>query len=460
MPFKYSLLLVKIQPKMMTNEYVKKSKLILIAATAFIISLVILLFQTPAKQIIMSTSCVVVIFMVTRPELFLTLFLIFRPCIDLLAEQKITGSVNSASVVTIFFIFIGSIILLRDDNIKIIKNNSVMLKVNKIFLCFLIISLISSINSTDFIISLADWLRLLSVIIIFNYAFLYFSERKIFYKLFIILLLSATIPVCLGLYQVVFSKGNHATLGLNRIYGTFTHPNVFAEYLVILFFVTIYFISVYKLNKVLLSAIILFLVIILLEIFSTYTRGVWIALAVSFVIFIIFHKGFKKLIYLAFIVIISLSFLQKIQARFADLKQLRPYEQSSWEWRIKMWSKTLGDIKENPVIGHGLGMYDKKFLFMAHNDYLRLAYEIGILGLITYLLFLLFILCPSMRRAMQEKNSSLKTAHITIASLLIAFLIMGAVDNLARSTLILLYMFCVIGALLGTDANINKKDAI
>ena len=100
-------------------------------------------------------------------------------------------------------------------------------------------------------------------------------------------------------------------------------------------------------------------------------------------------------------------------------------------------------------------MFEKNFLFMAHNDYLRLIYETGILGLIAYLSFFFIIFTRTIRRMIHEKNIRLKFRYATIASLTLAFLVMGISDNLARSTVILLYMFCIIGALAGNESDIS-----
>ena len=102
-------------------------------------------------------------------------------------------------------------------------------------------------------------------------------------------------------------------------------------------------------------------------------------------------------------------------------------------------------------------MYENKFLFMAHNDYLRIAYETGIVGLSAYLTFLFLILAHSIKKMAWERNGQFQAECVTVASIMIAFLIMSAVDNLARSTVVLLYTFCVIGALLGRESDITEK---
>ena len=432
-----------------------KNKIILLAIFALIASFLILQPATLVEKIISPITFTILIFVIIRPEFYFILFLTLRPCMDLMAERQIVGTLNAASIMTMLFILIGCIIILKKENIAKIMKNKFVVGTNKIFLCFLIFSLTSLINSSDFLTSLADWLRLVSIIIVFNYVFLYFSEDAKFKRLFILILLSAAIPLCLGAYQHFFNKGNHQTPGFNRIYGTFLHPNLLAQYLLILSLMILYFLKTYKPTKILKVISCVVLVVALFEILYTYSRGVWIALAISLIVFSGCYERTKRLFYFVLIFIRALVFFPKIHERFTDIGYLNSYRPNSWEWRIQVWTQTQSAVREHCIIGHGLGMFEKNFLFMAHNDYLRLIYETGILGLIAYLSFFFIIFTRTIRRMIHEKNIRLKFRYATIASLTLAFLVMGISDNLARSTVILLYMFCIIGALAGNESDIS-----
>jgi putative inorganic carbon (HCO3(-)) transporter len=419
----------------------------LAAVVALMIGSLILFSKTTGQAVIVSGVCVVAIFIAAYPQAFFILFLVLRPAMDLIAEKPIIGSINSASIATVFFILIGSSFVLRRENMARISASKVMVTANKIFLYFLAISLISTINSSDYVASLADWLRLVSVIVVFNYGYLYFSNNKTFKRLFTIISLSVFAPLCFGMYQYLFNTGDHFTLGFNRIYGTFQHPNVFALYLVFFFLMGLYFLRAYQPLKIGKFVSYLILAVVLFEIFHTYTRSAWIALAASLMVFSLAYKKYNKSVYFIFIFAVLLVFLPRLHERFVDIKSHNISQPNSWQWRLNVWAQTAAEIKDHSLIGHGLGMYEKKFLFMAHNDYLRLAYETGIPGLGAYLSFLFFIFVQSAKKIRPEKNMFLRSRHITIISLLIVFILMAAVDNLARSTVVALYIFCVIGAL-------------
>src|SRR6185436_6714370 len=102
-------------------------------------------------------------------------------------------------------------------------------------------------------------------------------------------LVSCLIPVGFGLYQFFAGTGIYER-GFNRLYGTFAHSNVFAEYLFLVIFLLIFMMARPEnrmvLKKVLLGSL-LFLVGFCF--YHTFTRTLWIAFAVS-VVFYAFMK--------------------------------------------------------------------------------------------------------------------------------------------------------------------------
>jgi len=432
-----------------------KTKIVAIYSPVMLFILVIswLLLDPTLNRIVLAIGLIGAIFVVIYPQVYFIFFILMRSSFDSMATHQLIGNINAASVFTILLIFIGIIILFKKDNLAKIKDDTFLLNINKVFLLLLFVSLFSLINTGNFIISFTNWFRLASVIVIFNYAYLYFSGEDKFRFLTYLVLLSSVLPLCFGFYQFLFKAGNLGTPGFNRIYGTFVHPNVFGQYLLIVFFLVFYFISNHRGNRVFWIGSYLVLFLITIEIYYTFARGVWIALFVSLILYILCYRGLgKKFFYLlALALLISLVY-GNFQERFVDISHSSSRNMSSWHWRVMVWSKTVSSIKEHPIIGHGLGMYRQKFYFAAHNDYLRIAYEIGILGLIFYLFFLYYILFKSIKNRLSAEETYENRKNSIVICLLVALLIMSTTDNLARSTVILLYMFCVLGGLLGGKA--------
>ena len=424
----------------------------------FVLVISYLLSDPSLSKILFSLGLIGAIFVVIYPQVYFIFFILMRSSVDLMATHQVIVNINVASVITILLVFIGIMVLFKNDNLAKIKSDTFLLNINRIFLLFLLVSLFSLINTGNLVISFTAWFRLLSIIVIFNYAYLYFSGEDNFRFLTYLVLISSILPLCFGFYQFLFEVGNLRTFGFNRIYGTFLHPNVFGQYLLIVFFLVLYFISSDKANRIIRLGLCVLILLITYEIYHTFSRGVWIALFVSLISYgLSYRKLFNRVLYVAVVALLIGMAYGNIKARFMDIKYSNPYHMSSWEWRVMVWNKTVSSVKEHAIIGHGLGMYEQKFHFMAHNDHLRLGYEIGLLGLIFYLYFLCYILFKSLRNALFTEDTYEKKRNMISVCLLVALLIMSVADNLARSTVILIYMFCVLGGLLGENTVTQKN---
>lgn len=350
--------------------------------------------------------------------------------------MDITGA---AALAALTLTYICILVLLNKNNLRKIGSNDFLRGFNRLFGLFLIYCLFSLAYAADKPAALTDFLRLLSVLAGVNYAVIYYSGKDNLLKLFKLISLAAIFPLFLGLYQLISKKGI-PELGFNRLYASFLHPNVFAQFLVFIFFILLYLLMNDKARTRAKLYLWLLTALTLLELFFTYTRGAWIALFISVSLyFLINTRPSLKLKFIFFGLIVFLCALPAIQKRFSDIEESKSYQLSSWQWRLKQWGSTLDSLKEHPIVGNGLGMYEKNFKIMAHNDYLRIAYETGFPGMILYVGVQLYLLALSFKGGGRSKIA---------LSLIVSVIIMGAADNLARSTMILLYVFIAIGCLL------------
>ena len=416
---------------------------------ALLISAAILLPYGTITKVIISAFVIAAPLVIMHPGWYLSLFLILRSSLDLLAKQKIFGEMNIAAISTVALILLTLSILMKKDVIAQIRQNRFLMQANKLFALFLLVSLFSFMNTQSFLLSSADYLRMVSVIVLFNYAFLFFSGKDNFKKLFLLIILSAMLPLLVGGYQYLFHAGIQETPGLNRIYGTFLHPNVFAQYLVIIFLAALYFISAYKHRLSGKTALLCFLALVAFELYHTYSRGSWIALSLCFILFSLSFKMSKKIVLYFLLGIVLIFLFAAIQDRFWDVFHAQPYKTSSCQWRGAAWNSTIAEIKKHPIIGSGLGMYEQNFTFAAHNDYLRFTYETGILGLVFYLLFLFYLLFRSLKANFVAQSVDNQKRYIMAVCLIAALLIMSLASNMVRSTVVLIYLFCILGGLLG-----------
>lgn len=400
---------------------------------------------------------VVIPFFVIFKNFYFLVFLIFRPVFDALLR----AGINPNSAATLFFIAVYFWVLLLDKrDLKVIRSNSFLRKFNFIFSLLLGFAVISSLNSASPLDSVADIFRLLSLALLVNYAGVYTIRNPDGGKKIIkVILFSSLLPVFFGLYQLIFQKGLYLE-GFNRVFGSFVHPNVFSEYLFVIFFILLFRILSGKRegkNKQGFKAAYLSLIILL--IFNTFTRNVWIALFFSLGAFFLLGRDLLKKVSVFFWgLIVLLPVFPFILIRFSDLTGKSSQSGNSWEWRMELWNNTLGQVFQHPVIGHGLGTFQIMADVPAHNDYLRISYELGFLGLALYLLLISTILMAAYKKATLKLSPFLERKKaICIFCIFLGFLIISFADNLARSTVVLIYGFVFASVYLSTVASEEER---
>jgi O-antigen ligase len=248
------------------------------------------------------------------------------------------------------------------------------------------------------------------------------DERKINRILDILLIVGGLFGIY-GIFQyngIDFSFWAR-NIGRQQVFGLFGNVNYFAEYLIVPLpiAVSLFFASRNKFKKILLLIAIL---AIGTSLIVTFTRGSYLSFGVSlifmFFLFLIsrgknFIKNNKKIFIIILVVIIIITFLfvvpttlnnsstviSKIKSRIS-VTQLT--QDSSYNRRIAIWKFTGMMIKDHPLLGSGIGtykyntlryqaefftqgenrsLYPHGFADKAHNEYLQLWAELGIIGL-------------------------------------------------------------------------------
>ncbi len=142
----------------------------------------------------------------------------------------------------------------------------------------------------------------------------------------------------------------------------------------------------------------------LFAIYFTYTRAAW--LAVAFAISLMatkFSPTLKGKYIRGFVIIIAGIFLLGLIGIFpVKMAQERLGDESTISYRIKLWTAGLRMVAQKPVFGHGFGQFKEKVLLfheteaenvpsrlmgnpVAHNTLIDIVVELGLLGLILYL---------------------------------------------------------------------------
>jgi len=430
---------------------------IIILVTSFFVVYILLVDSAFIKISMLLLYALFIAFFIS-PEISIIAFISIRPLLDtfnaytVVSYQNFALNLNAILGLAIFLCGLG-LIIYRKMSIKI--PGLIMLP---FFLFFCIVSVFYSQHP---IISLEEILKILGIFILYIIAYNWVKNSQFEKNIKYAILASSSIPILVSFWQLITQSGLNYGLLTNRVYGTFVHPNSLGFFLVIIIALLL---AEYLLTK---NKKILYLFIpVGIPFIFTYTRGAWIGLAV--VLFVLGIMLYRKQLLIA-LAIISLLFISLQVAQFIAVNQfdydlrkiplyarlmIRNEEDDSIDWRIKVWKEMSPLIWQAPFTGHGLGMYpylrSNQIINIyeateAHNDYLRLAIEIGLLGTAAYVLLWLSILRKNLRTFFTVKSKKEKIQPAMACGLIAAFLIMSIADNILEATAVMWVFWTVLG---------------
>lgn len=197
-----------------------------------------------------------------------------------------------------------------------------------------------------------------------------------------------------------------------RVYLPFVTPNILGGYLAM----TLPLVLTYKKNRIWLILPLLF------ALFLTKSLGALLSLFLGAVIYFYLRGRLKKrgwLILFGLLIIIGLVFM----IRAATQKQhLQPI--FSTVMRLNYWKDTLRIIKARPLTGVGVGNFNLVFSRYAHNSYLQIWAELGILGIIS----ILWLITAILKSALKNIKDSHKNLYACLISANAIFLIHNITD--------------------------------
>lgn len=268
-----------------------------------------------------------------------------------------------------------------------------------------ILFMISAGIAAAFSVARAESLKALPLYVayfmIFYCASVLFRDSKTIKTVLAFLVISVMMISLLGIYQYFFVKVPTAEAWVDvkqfpelatRVYATLENPNVLGEYLglAIPLLLGLFWASGKFRQKFLLTIV---LGISTLCLVLTFSRGAWLGLAVAVLAFALIKEP-KLLILLLILAILAPMFLPSVVTnRIASIGSL---EDSSNAYRITIWIAALRMMKNYWLNGVGLGstafarvyrdyMIAGASAIHAHNLYLEVGLEMGILGLFALL---------------------------------------------------------------------------
>lgn len=340
-----------------------------------------------------------------RTEYFLCSYLIFRPLLQSVANLRYKLSfIPISGVSTIVFIVIGILILFKKANKNTITVNGMLLLT---FVLFSIPSFSITPNITE---SFNGLFKQIGAIVCYFLALKISCKidglKSILWGLF----LSQLIPVTYAVYQKFTNSCFNCYTGryevADRINSTIGSSNDYGIYLAIILISAIALLYVNK-NKAAKLAIYSIISLNLFSLLFSKNRGTWIALSFSIIVSsMIYFRRVKIVRILIVFIAVGLIATPTIIERFSELNKTDYWGQSqdTFSGRIHYFQFLLPEAIKMGFIGHGISSIPIIMKGAPHNDYLRILFEMGIIPLVLYCLFLSRILLLSLRKSARQEE--------------------------------------------------------
>ena len=299
-------------------------------------------------------------------------------------------------------------------------------------------------------------------------AFYIIDSEKRFKTIFEVFLLTSLVIQTDALIQGVIGfdliRGHRMTTYLvneaGRLTGPFHHTNDYSAHLALSIFL---FIGVLGQGRRFFSSkkfawIVAGSVLSPICLLGTYSRGAWIAVAISLVLMAIFRKSKLLvagiLLFSAWLIFFSPALVK------ARVESLWKPKSGTFVERVELWRESFRMIQKSPILGLGINTYAKNEPHFkspnpppidnqyAHNGYLQMAAETGCLGLLMFLLVLALFFWTTCHAFIQSNNLFLKTAGTAFVFGILAFLIHSAFDTNLHSLLLVNRLWLAMGVTL------------
>lgn len=315
-------------------------------------------------------------------------------------------------------------------------------KIDFFYFLFLFFSILSVFKSENIQESIIEFSRYLTLFISFlNLKILYSSEFS--KKLFLLIIFSlATIESSIIFNIFLNNFSLESGLGkIRELQGLSSNQNIGAFSLLIKVPLLIFLITKLK-NKFYKYLVCIVLLICLFDILIIASRAAIIGLILILIFLLTIYPlknvplKLKKVtpiyaLFLVFAFIIQILLYQNSYSS-SSLNRLSNYNDNSTKERVDYTKTSLSMIKQNPILGIGIGNWkitslreynskvtEYKVPFHAHNDFLQIAAEIGVFGFFSYFLVFVFPLYIFIKKLFIDKSDLDSLQIFLIISILI-----------------------------------------
>lgn len=398
------------------------------------------------------------------PLILLSLLFIVRMSLDY-SSQYVRLEIGQLSLSLSQLLGLGIAAL----GIAFIVRHLAKLKNYALLIPFLIISLWGSFTLAYSIspsATLSELLRFFNLFVIGFIAFVAIERYRDFRTLLHAIFLSSMLPILFGIFQFVMGIGlQDENVSIPRIFGTFSHPNVYSLFLFALVALATLYFLVFAKTRESKVFIISYLALLIATLLLTYARIAWIALFV-FLFLIALWRFRLFLIPLILFPLVLITFVPMIQDRVDEA--LHPTPDSSITWRKNLWHdmyvKTGYENRE--LLGSGMDTFRlsseqlRGLRFGSndpHNDFVKFYVEGGIIGVIVLILYIGSFLVLVTRIYQKTPSHSLRTLAMLSGFVVLTLLLASLSDNIFKNTPVQWLLWTLLGGLLALYQQSLKK---
>lgn len=287
--------------------------------------------------------------------------------------------------------------------------------------------------------------------------------------------LGTLLPVSLSLWQLVTWTGNLEVAGINRLKGTFGHPNTLGPYLVPFILYLVGGMVQHRGRALVWRLSLAGGLSILLAL--TYSRTAILILATGLLALPLLHArrlGVRALLRGAAGIVLFLVLTWPLTSRLVSerfsglrlgseaLEAARTGEtENSLEWRLMNWGGLIALGLDHPVAGNGLNMtttlnpltdYATGIPYTSHDDFVRVFFEDGLLGLAAYVLYGLSLCLWALRQAREARSTDAPSAFAVAAALIALFFATGGTPEFGTQTVVQYEIYGMLALMTGLHA--------
>lgn len=355
-------------------------------------------------------------------------------------------SISGISI-SVSLLFLGYLILCFTNKKIVFPSEPEVRNIIYLIIIFVLIMVVSTIFSSDKISSVKRIITVAGYFIIFV-GLSSFEDKNFVKKCLKIFVLLCVIHSVYAIVQYftgidIVHKGYQK---YSRVIGIVGHFNSLAGILGLVFPVVVSFFYFLERKKVL---NLVYSIILLASIVLTFTRGIW--LGTFFAFLVLSFLFYKRLIFFILLFSILIFLIPQTKKRI-----LSTFESGNQTTRIYFLKETPKLVLKQFVLGYGPDSFRKVFYehypsfperghFHPHNMYLHILFELGILGLLTFLVLFYKILEWLIKVYYLSQEKFVKSLILGTIGSVIVFLVYGFVDEPFRAHFAPYVLFFLLG---------------